>query len=149
MILGSATRKCACRVCADFPLGVPGLQQSNSSCNQFTACFCRLKLEKCGIKCRPFVICVIQPAKIFLPIFPMWWTFPSMNITDELERLARLRKDGTLSDEEFAQAKKKVLAQPIETATEEDNRLLARAVNRYVWLQTLMALVGIVIFLVF
>ncbi|HZV33950.1 MAG TPA: SHOCT domain-containing protein [Verrucomicrobiae bacterium] len=72
-----------------------------------------------------------------------------MNITDELERLARLRKDGTLSDEEFAQAKKKVLAQPIETATEEDNRLLARAVNRYVWLQTLMALVGIVIFLVF
>lgn len=72
-----------------------------------------------------------------------------MNIADGLERLGRLHKDGTLSDEEFAQAKKKVLAQPLEIASEEDNRSLARAVNRYVWLQTLMALVGIVIFLVF
>jgi hypothetical protein len=72
-----------------------------------------------------------------------------MNISDELERLGRLRKEGTLSEEEFAQAKKKVLAQPVEAGSELDNRLLARAVNRYVWLQTLMALVGIAIFLVF
>lgn len=72
-----------------------------------------------------------------------------MSTSDELERLGRLHKDGTLSDEEFAQAKKKVLARPVETGSELDNRSLARAVNRYVWLQTLMALVGIVIFLVF
>ncbi len=28
-----------------------------------------------------------------------------MNMTDELERLSKLRKDGTLNEEEFARAK--------------------------------------------
>jgi hypothetical protein len=74
--------------------------------------------------------------------------FKSMNISDELERLGRLHKEGTLSDEEFAQAKKKALTQPLVDDSITD-RSLARAVNRYVWLQTVMALVGIIIFLIF
>ncbi len=35
-----------------------------------------------------------------------------MSITDELERLQRLREQGALSDEEFQQAKQRVLEQP-------------------------------------
>ena len=34
-----------------------------------------------------------------------------MNMTDELERLGKLHKDGALSDAEFAQAKSKLLNQ--------------------------------------
>ncbi len=34
-----------------------------------------------------------------------------MNMTDELERLGKLHKDGALSDAEFAQAKTKLLSQ--------------------------------------
>ncbi len=34
-----------------------------------------------------------------------------MNITDELERLSKLRKDGTLNEEEFARAKSRLLGQ--------------------------------------
>jgi hypothetical protein len=34
-----------------------------------------------------------------------------MNITDDLERLSRLHKDGALSDIEFTQAKGKLLSQ--------------------------------------
>ena len=64
-----------------------------------------------------------------------------MDITDDLERLSRLHKDGALSAEEFAQAKSKVLAAaerkgPLETA------------NRYASLWVVMALIGVIVFLV-
>lgn len=36
---------------------------------------------------------------------------PSVNIADELQKLAALRKEGSLSDEEFATAKQRLLAQ--------------------------------------
>src|SRR5258708_1818815 len=35
-----------------------------------------------------------------------------MNVSDELQKLQQLHQSGALSDEEFAQAKAKVLAQP-------------------------------------
>ncbi|HUD48899.1 MAG TPA: SHOCT domain-containing protein [Candidatus Baltobacteraceae bacterium] len=38
-----------------------------------------------------------------------------MNITDELERLNKLRKDGTLNDEEFSRAKNSLLGQQNES----------------------------------
>ena len=38
-----------------------------------------------------------------------------MNLTDELERLNQLHKDGTLSDDEFTRAKRKLLSQPEES----------------------------------
>jgi cytochrome c-type biogenesis protein CcmH/NrfG len=38
-----------------------------------------------------------------------------MNITDELERLSKLRKDGTLNEEEFAKAKNNLLSQQDES----------------------------------
>jgi len=35
-----------------------------------------------------------------------------MNIAEELERLGKLHADGTLSDEEFAKAKSRLLSAP-------------------------------------
>ena len=55
-----------------------------------------------------------------------------MNITDELERLGQLHKDGTLSDEEFAQAKNKLLNAPDENRAPAPNTTLGEAANRYV-----------------
>ena len=71
-----------------------------------------------------------------------------MNITDELERLGRLHKDGTLSDEEFAQAKRKLLNQPEQGEPPQQDRSLGEAANRYVSLQVVMAVIGVVIFLI-
>jgi hypothetical protein len=72
-----------------------------------------------------------------------------MNITDELERLGKLHKDGTLSDEEFAQAKSKLLSQSEEREPAEPDRSLGEAANRYVSLQIVMSVIGIIIFLIF
>lgn len=72
-----------------------------------------------------------------------------MNITDELERLGRLHQDGTLSDEEFALAKSKLLTQPEQSRPWQPDRSLGEAANRYVSLQIVMAIVGIIIFLIF
>ena len=72
-----------------------------------------------------------------------------MNITDELERLSRLHKEGALSDEEFAQAKSKLLVTQVERPPSEPDRRLGEAANRYVSFQMVMAVVGIIIFLVF
>src|SRR6476659_1833000 len=78
-----------------------------------------------------------------------------MNITDELERLAKLHKDGVLNDDEFAQAKAKLLSndtvqQPAqETNTwEQADRSLGEAANRYVSFQVIMSVIGIIIFLI-
>jgi hypothetical protein len=75
-----------------------------------------------------------------------------MNITDELEKLGKLHKDGVLSDDEFAKAKNKLLNQSetndTDTNQTQDNSL-GEAANRYVTLQTVMAVIGIIIFLIF
>jgi hypothetical protein len=72
-----------------------------------------------------------------------------MNLTDELERLGRLHKDGTLSDEEFAQAKSRLLSQPDGSEPPEQDNSLGQAANRYVSFQMVMSVVGIIIFLIF
>lgn len=64
-----------------------------------------------------------------------------MDIADELERLSRLHKDGSLSDEEFALAKSKVLA-----ATERKSPL--EAANRYASFWVVMSLIGVIVFLI-
>jgi hypothetical protein len=71
-----------------------------------------------------------------------------MNVTDELERLSKLHKDGTLSDEEFAQAKSKLLSQPAESELTERDDSLGKAANRYVLLQIVMAVIGVIIFVI-
>ena len=73
-----------------------------------------------------------------------------MNITDELERLDKLHKDGALSDEEFAQAKDNLLNRHEESLTDEfkDNSL-GEAANRYVTFQIVMGVIGLIIFLIF
>lgn len=54
-----------------------------------------------------------------------------MDVADELERLSRLHKEGVLSDEEFAQAKRKVLDSP-------PAHTLGDAANRFVNLQVIV-----------
>jgi len=72
-----------------------------------------------------------------------------MNLTDELERLSKLHKEGALSDEEFAQAKSKVLLSQEERPPPEPDRTLGDAANRYVSFQIVMAVIGIILFLFF
>ena len=80
-----------------------------------------------------------------------------MNLTDELERLGKLHKDGVLTDDEFAQAKDKLLNQPEQATADfigsdrqsstEDNSL-GNAANRYVSFQIVMGIIGFIIFLI-
>ena len=72
-----------------------------------------------------------------------------MNITDELERLSKLHKDGALSDEEFAQAKSTLLTSQKQTEPLEPDRTLGEAANRYVSFQMVMSVVGLIVFLFF
>jgi hypothetical protein len=73
-----------------------------------------------------------------------------MNLTDELERLGRLHKDGTLNDEEFARAKQKLLNEPArEQPVEPRDNSLGEAANRYVSFQVVMSIIGLIIFLIF
>jgi hypothetical protein len=75
--------------------------------------------------------------------------FGPMNMTDELERLSQLHKDGTLSDEEFAQAKSKLLNQPAGSESGQPNNSLGEAANRYVTFKIVMGVIGFFIFLIF
>jgi hypothetical protein len=75
-----------------------------------------------------------------------------MNMTDELERLGKLHKDGVLSDDEFAKAKNKLLNQgerDDSDANRTEDNSLGQAANRYVTLQAVMAVIGVIIFLIF
>jgi hypothetical protein len=72
-----------------------------------------------------------------------------MNITDELERLGRLHKDGTLSDEEFAQAKSRLLSQPADSEPRDLDSSLGQAANRYVSYRMVMGVIGAIIFIIF
>ena len=70
-------------------------------------------------------------------------------MTDELERLGKLHKDGVLSDDEFAKAKNKLLNQgerDDSDANRTEDNSLGQAANRYVTLQAVMAVIGVIIF---
>jgi hypothetical protein len=71
-----------------------------------------------------------------------------VSMTEELERLGRLHKDGTLSDEEFPQAKAKLLSEPAGAGLSGQDRSLGEAANRYVSLQIVMAVIGFIVFLI-
>jgi hypothetical protein len=70
-------------------------------------------------------------------------------MTDELERLGKLHKDGTLSDEEFAQAKCKLLSQSAQSQAPIQDSSLGEAANRYVTFRIVMGVIGFIIFLIF
>jgi hypothetical protein len=70
-----------------------------------------------------------------------------MNMTDELERLSKLHKDGSLNDEEFAQAKRKLLSQPAESEQTKQDNSLGEAANRNVTSEILLALIGAIVLL--
>jgi hypothetical protein len=74
-----------------------------------------------------------------------------MNITEELERLSKLHKDGSLSDDEFAQAKSALLTsqERRESPSPEPDRTLGEAANRYVSFQMVMSVIGLIVFLFF
>jgi len=74
-----------------------------------------------------------------------------MSLADELRKLEQLRSSGALSEEEFQLAKAKLLSPtPDESGFLQDNGQgsLGRAANRYVSFQMVMAIVGIIIFLI-
>jgi hypothetical protein len=72
-----------------------------------------------------------------------------MSITEELERLGSLHKDGTLSDEEFAQAKRKLLNSTVPGEPLQPDRSLGEAANRYVTFRIVIGVIGFFIFFVF
>jgi hypothetical protein len=69
-----------------------------------------------------------------------------MNMTDELERLSKLHNEGTLSDEEFAKAKRRLLGQESEPA-QRDNSTNETA-NRFMSLQVVMIGLAAILFLI-
>jgi hypothetical protein len=91
-----------------------------------------------------------------------------MALAEELQKLAELRAGGALSEEEFQTAKRRLLdedARPRFSDAGEcrrsdladllhvgedaaDDYSLGRAANRYVSLQTFMAIIGLLVFLI-
>jgi hypothetical protein len=75
-----------------------------------------------------------------------------MNMTDELERLSKLHNDGALNDEEFAQAKAKLLNSSQEnnpSPRDYQDSTIGEAANRYVSFRIIMGILGFVIFIIF
>ena len=78
-----------------------------------------------------------------------------MSIADEIKKLQELKESGALTEQEFEQAKKKLLSDPPGQVTgisnlpgTGNNNAIGKAANRYVSLQIVMAIVGIIIFLI-
>ena len=94
-----------------------------------------------------------------------------MSIADELTKLSQLKQDGLLSEEEFEQAKDKILNQDNEPdievfssnsesfrrATQQHNSFrqatehhssIGNAANRYVSFHIIMSIIGFIIFLI-
>jgi len=71
-----------------------------------------------------------------------------MNITDELERLSKLHKDGTLSEEEFAKPKSRLLRQENENEPVKRDKSLDEAADRFLSVQVVMLTIGAILFLV-
>ena len=85
-----------------------------------------------------------------------------MNLTDELKKLADLHASGVLTEDEFQQAKKKLLSSPPEASEDVRTRSpggfpfqdrgddsVGKAANRYVNFQIFTAVIGFSIFLIF
>jgi len=70
-----------------------------------------------------------------------------MNMTDELERLSKLHKDGTLSEEEFAKAKSRLLRQENENEPVKRDSSLDETANRFLSVQFVMITLGVILFL--
>jgi hypothetical protein len=81
-----------------------------------------------------------------------------MSLADELQKLEQLKSSGALSAEEFQQAKTKLLSSPSEPvsppsepeylSSEQSAETLGRAANRYVSFRIVMAVIGLIIFLI-
>lgn len=75
-----------------------------------------------------------------------------MSLSDELKKLADLKESGALTEQEFQQAKHRLLnssAQPPtnnRSSAGHDNSL-GQAANRYVSFQIIMTVIGVIIFL--
>ena len=69
-----------------------------------------------------------------------------MNMTDELERLSKLHNEGTLSEEEFAKAKRRLLGQ--ETEPMQRDNSTNEAVNRFMSLQVVVFGIAALLFLI-
>ena len=77
-----------------------------------------------------------------------------MNLPDELDRLRQMHDNGSLTDEEFSQAKRNLLAPMAQGATsqstpEDNTNSLGQAANRYVTMQVVMGIAILVVFLIF
>jgi hypothetical protein len=83
-----------------------------------------------------------------------------MDLADQLTKLQLLRESGALTEAEFTLAKQKLIhadPRPIQRglfdglfrANERDENTLGKAANRYVSLQMVMAVIGIILFLIF
>lgn len=73
-----------------------------------------------------------------------------MNLSDDLQKLEQLRSSGALSEDEFMQAKAKLLSPPDDSMgvlSDKGQDSLGRAANRYVSFQMIMAAIGIILFL--
>lgn len=75
-----------------------------------------------------------------------------MSIADELERLSKLHKEGLLNDEEFSQAKSKLLSQSSLTlgknSLSSPDNTLGGAAKLYVTWQIATSIIGFIIFLI-
>lgn len=75
-----------------------------------------------------------------------------MSLPDELAKLAALKRDGVITENEFARAKSKLLAttnEPPSPRYKPSEDTVGRAANRYVTLQTVMTIIGLIVFLFF
>ncbi len=97
-----------------------------------------------------------------------------MSLADDLQKIEQLRSSGSLTDAEFEQAKKKLLAPSLDESHfsedeeqggflsdnqekrklpscseyfEDEDQSLGRAANRYVSFQILMSIIGLLVFL--
>ncbi len=76
-----------------------------------------------------------------------------MSLSDEIQKLADLKAAGALSEDEFREAKSKLLRQEEPSRREmgdyRETDSLGRAANRYVSFQVVSAVIAIIIFLIF
>ncbi len=68
-----------------------------------------------------------------------------MSISDEIERLNKLRIQGALSEEEFVSAKRQLIGGD---ERRSDEHSVGRAANRYVTWYMVMGVVGLILFLI-
>ena len=72
-----------------------------------------------------------------------------MSLPDEIARLQQLRETGALTDAEFVAAKQRLIHDSEGADGDSPLRGLGEAANRYVSLQMVMSVVGVIVFLIF